>query len=523
MRLNVTLIILVGSVLLACRAKTPPAANDDTAIRAKAVDAKEAWIEAEQPDSSAPTPRMAAPAAIAPMPHRQRIAFAKKLAQIAPGTRRAQVEKLLGPPDDKRTVRDPGGINTTRTTEIWRYGTFGHLSFATLGTVYLMADDRVQYVFGGKGTPPPATLMEEAELRRLMRLLALVPSYNDGAAYNPADVIRAVNALQPLGKDKALAVIDEFLRVSSWFEDPGREGMFFVLRTLFDVPTSPGYMPAMRVGSPAPPPPSDPRLVPRFPIMIVDDVPFNLVSFYNLGGVATPPEMHVDHFRRTGVIRSHPLIPSATPLEMADALVGSEKTDFLQNTQAERVLIINQLLALTATVIHREPNQDGSRLGDTDIDGQWQVVLANAKVRSFLWSPSNQQYQFTDGTIYSNEPAQRYQREIWPLPLPGIKEAVVTLERMDSHFVRVEVRVTMSSSRPLPAASVALIDERGTELTRMSLGNGAGPMSASGTWSDGSEAGTVLTKLIALAPKAKIHIELLLPGGKPTKSPLLVP
>ena len=92
------------------------------------------------------------------------------------------------------------------------------------------------------------SLPEERELRRLLDILGQVPSYNAGRRYNPRTVIRAVNALLPLGKDKALATIEEFLRVTGFWEHNEGEGMFLVLRTLFDVPKDPGYMPPMMVG-----------------------------------------------------------------------------------------------------------------------------------------------------------------------------------------------------------------------------------------------------------------------------------
>src|SRR5262249_49322939 len=150
----------------------------------------------------------------------------------------------LGKPDDVKTRTDPGGISRrSRIREIWRYGTDGHLSFATLGWVSIDTDGKVQYVVGGRGQPPDPAVLPEAELRPLLRLIHTAPSYNDGYDYNPRAVIQIVNALQALGKEKALAAIDEFLRVS-----PGREGVFLVLRVLFDVPSDPGHMPHMFVG-----------------------------------------------------------------------------------------------------------------------------------------------------------------------------------------------------------------------------------------------------------------------------------
>ena len=59
--------------------------------------------------------------------------------------------------------------------------------------------------------------------------------------------------------------------------------LFLLLRTLFDVPQPPGHMPEMLIGAMSPAPPKDRTRIPRFPIVIVDDIPFSL-----LWGVTSP-------------------------------------------------------------------------------------------------------------------------------------------------------------------------------------------------------------------------------------------
>ncbi len=83
------------------------------------------------------------------LPHAQaveptRAEFAAAMAKITKDMKADEVLKLLGKPDDIRTRFDPGGIVTYRTSEIWGYGTSGHLTFATLGSIY-MTEGRVQY------------------------------------------------------------------------------------------------------------------------------------------------------------------------------------------------------------------------------------------------------------------------------------------------------------------------------------------------------------------------------------------
>ena len=133
----------------------------------------------------------------------------------------AEVRRLLGPPDDIRTQHDPGGISAVGVKEIWRYGTSGHLTTPTLGVVCIDEKDRVQYV-SGKGEPRVKSLPEERELAGCSTSWAKSPRTMRARTTIPARS-SALNALLPLGKDKALATIDEFLRVTSHGYDNGGE------------------------------------------------------------------------------------------------------------------------------------------------------------------------------------------------------------------------------------------------------------------------------------------------------------
>ncbi len=117
--------------------------------------------------------------------------------------------------------------------------------------------------------------------------------------YDPARVVRAVNALQPLGKEYALDQIAFWLRGHGSAQAPG---LFWVLRVLFDLPAGKPF-PPVRIGQPNIPPPTDPAAVPRFPIMVVHDTPFLVVSGYDLGGLPEPVDAHVAYFRAHGVVR----------------------------------------------------------------------------------------------------------------------------------------------------------------------------------------------------------------------------
>ena len=104
------------------------------------------------------------------------------------------------------------------------------------------------------------------------------------ATYNPGRIVQAVNDLIPLGKEEALASIAGYYEAADRQADP-RQGLFWVLRVLFDVPAEPGYHPPVRLGAPRPAAPEDLRTIPRFPIMLIEDIPLLMVTSYILGGL----------------------------------------------------------------------------------------------------------------------------------------------------------------------------------------------------------------------------------------------
>lgn len=129
--------------------------------------------------------------------------------------------------------------------------------------------------------------------------LAAHMSFQD---YRPGLVAGAVNELQPLGKDAALARIERQAR-------GGRAtGLFWVLRVLFDPPAAEPCPPVM-LGRPTTPPPEDPAALPRFPIVVACDAPFLVIQDYALGGKAEPVQTHIDWFRKHGQLRDAPLQP----------------------------------------------------------------------------------------------------------------------------------------------------------------------------------------------------------------------
>ena len=413
--------------------------------------------------------------------------FATAISQLKEEDSAKRVLELLGKPDDVRTKRDPGGIGTSRTKEIWRYGTAGHLEVATLGQVYIDTKDRVQYVFGA-GSPPPSRMFDEQELRQLLIVLGEVPSYNSMWRYNPRKVIRAVNLLQPLGKEKALAAIDEYLRVAQSWDDDGRKGVFLVLRILFDVPADPGHMPPMMVGAPSVRQPKDAKLLPRFPIALEGDIPLLLSEGFSLGGQAEQPESHSAYFRKHGTIRAKPLMPTDKPFAALETFATSPRWVFKDGDrrffgdERGRTFLGNQILRLmdTAYRVVPEPYSFGELLPlEEERAALRDKIIGDASRLKMQWDGKRNQYTFLDGKTLPEPIKKIHPREIWR-PAPDLDLEIV-FEREDSQMVSVWVAEGFSAGKEAPVAVLKVFDVNDKAKTLLEFetgGAGAGGKSA---------------------------------------------
>jgi hypothetical protein len=436
-------------------------------------------------------------------PTQDRAQFAALLARIKPGMKASAVRALLGAPGDVQTERDPGGINLTEVAEIWRYGTAGHLTCGTLGSVYLTPSGRVKYVYGGRGKPPARALIAEPALRVLMRLLDAVPSYQSGSP-DPLALLRAVNALQRAGTDPALAAVAEYLRVTGTMDTPGRDGVFLVLRTLFDAPAGQAF-PVMMVGGPSPAAPGAVAVAPRFPLLIVDDIPLLVVFGYALGGRAEEPEEHLAWFRAHGILRAHALAPTATPLVTLDRLAGTPgnaatlRALGLDDDDGRRLILV-QGLRLLATVDRAtlDPSAPVSRA--------WLAYRQAHAALKVVWRASLDSYTRPDGSTLPAAPRVIHQRQLWSPRTPRGVEVKLALERTSPTQVEVELRLGVRGART--SGSLVIEDASGARLQQLPVNLDQGAMFQSTT--------------LTLPEGATLHV-VYQSGGKLETSPGLTP
>lgn len=359
---------------------------------------------------------------------RSRAEFALAMERVSVGTPLDDVRALLGEPDDVITQRDGRGISTVGTKFIWCYGTNGHLTTPTLGQVYVDTRDRVQYVFGNGEPRTPATF-PEATLREHLRAIDGLSGYDAGLAFHPGRLIRATNRFLPLGKDRALQVIAEYLRISSAFHSTGRSGVFLLLRTLFDPPEGQTW-PRMLVGAPMMTLGGAERDWPRFPLDIVGDVPILVTQGYMLAGRAESPEEHMRWYVKHGVLRGTPLRPMDRPVEGLRAWLAKPRATQGPVGTSHWNFVGNQLARLLDTVYQPEAGRYGTLLpyDSAASESAWKVMEA----LTIHWDETRQAYVFEDGSTLPARVAKHYSRTVWtPIDGEPVEASVVRTSQDD--------------------------------------------------------------------------------------------
>jgi hypothetical protein len=337
--------------------------------------------------------------------------FALKLSTVHTDDTKEAVEKLLGKPDD--ILRAPDLV-PIKGDEYWCYGTEGHKTFPTLGQIQFRKNRVFSVVGGGQpNTVPAAEIISEKDLRAALRFI--YPGANFGGAKrlneipiggnrtcDPLHLIRVSNYLQVMGKPKAMTVLQEYHRLGAGLDD--QNWLFFLLRTLFEVPTSPGSMPDLRIGMMVPPPPTDPKMIPRFPIVLVDDIPFSLIWGTSLIGQAEPLSIQLEYFRRVGKIRRQKFFPPTDPYLSYEHLLGSKEWGYVIQTlkKAERIrdqqgAVLLQVIALTRTVYDSPEAQRADPVPDPSEYGRHHANFLRTTAR---WNESLQLYVRGDGSHY---------------------------------------------------------------------------------------------------------------------------
>lgn len=200
-------------------------------------------------------------------------------------------------------------------------------------------------------------------------------------------LIRAVNALQRLGKDKALASLRYYLENQS---DPYEEDgviVFWIIRTLFEpvdlqqrIPRPMIYVSSYTGNV------KQIKSWPISPIEIVDGVPFMLGGqIMGRSGVPESPNSHIAWAEKFGAIREQPLSPKSSPIAAAEKLLRSQK---FRSLPGDRKFEINMVRSQALAMLADNAIADED-FGYTDQD--WKQ-LNKSNEASLVWDTKKQQF-----------------------------------------------------------------------------------------------------------------------------------
>lgn len=324
--------------------------------------------------------------------------FVKLLARINVGETQEKVAEVLGMPSAiVHRTRFDGTIE-----DEWQYGVDTRSQFATLGRVVFVRDFdttelstvtcQVIRVYGGKGEPPSGKVIAEKTLREALGHVSAAPLAK-GREFSPRAMIGAVNTLRMLGKDVAFAVIEEYLRLetSECLDIDASERVLLLARVLFDMPKTTDSWPEFMAGASSPPPPRDRTAVPRFPIIVVDDVPLCIVSGYASVGPAESPEADLAVYKRRAILPKRLLVPPDNPLgimKKCDTILELAFRPSIDN----RALIAMQLLRFDQRHTFRDANAFDA-FARSSLDAKsWDALKGDFGRRQMKWDANKLQY-----------------------------------------------------------------------------------------------------------------------------------
>jgi hypothetical protein len=329
-------------------------------------------------------------------PQMSRAEFCRRLGEIEEGMPQAKVEALLGKPDDIWTAKDPEEYSGSG--EVWCYGTNGHLTLPTLGWIWIKDGKAANEPWSGE-TPRAAVLFEEGELRKHLRYMYRPPDIrpiSDGSLR----LLRVANYLIPLGKEKALALIEEASRVRTaghFFEN---FLLYYLPLVIFDLRQGGTFRPP-GLGTPTPAAPLDPNRFPRFPVAIYKDIPYVLVDWYELYGKAESLESYLKEFKDC-TMRKTLLRPPDNPYEAARTALQDWKWYFedvgvwKRSRLHDAASLMLTKTALLSRTVCRTDEMNGGRVS---LDASRESELEKAFLAAGgHWDEKQQMYVRKDGT-----------------------------------------------------------------------------------------------------------------------------
>ena len=376
----------------------------------------------------------------------------------------SQVENLVGKPDDVWTAADHKEYCRYKHT-VWCYGSKGHLSMPTLGRV-VFSDSGVEQVIG-TSFPPHLNEIPELELRRVLGAMWYAPT--DEWAYESGQtgaVMRAVNLLQALGRDRALAVLREFDELSQGGPS-GDQWLYWVPLVLFDPPKPPGYLPIAGLGEYGPNL-KDPHQLARFPVLLWQDIPFLCFDGFNILGSVEHFDRFLDRFENLKTFRADPLHPANDPFRAYEELTASSswRSEYRGFDQKIRL----DLISLAEIQIPYSPS--------TDFDAKKGFEKAH---KVFVragghWDAKQLRYVGADGSYAKPPSAIAWRTRYWEPPI-GPLSVVLRVQRESSERVSIDAEVQLDEGISVAPLLLTVKNSSGTvslatcQVTKMLSGS----------------------------------------------------
>jgi hypothetical protein len=242
--------------------------------------------------------------------------------------------------------------------------------------------------------PPP--------IDQAMQIINGAPSY-DQRHFNPAKLVRAVNYLLPMGKDKAIRELREFLKVARMWPETKRvddnidtsdkTSVFLIVHLLFESAEPGQPLPEIQTVPFSPQPDEKSRADwPQFPVFLQDDFPFFLPCGGSMGGLPDQPERHVDWAEKHGRLRAKPLRPLDNPIIAAARLIARPQTLRLYEHEDFKKFLCRQawnaIEDADSKITKPKPIRPPNEFDEPD----WDARLKAAPNLNIHWDQAEQKY-----------------------------------------------------------------------------------------------------------------------------------
>ncbi len=151
-------------------------------------------------------------------------------------------------------------------------------------------------------------------------------------AFDPVNLIRAVNFLHMMGEAKAVSALQEYVRLCLAHPDLvwhqlDSERVILLARLLWEAPDKGAALRPPMLGAPSISVMRGTVSEALFPLALGDDVPFLINGGYRLGGVPEDAMSYVRYCRANGVFRKRPMAPGNDPVAAGTGVIAVAVAD----------------------------------------------------------------------------------------------------------------------------------------------------------------------------------------------------